>query len=159
VAETAEAEPAAISVRGLVAEPRSFTRADLAALPQLTRTATFVSRGGERTVTYTGPTLLSVIKAAGGVVEQQRLDRLRAFVVARSASGYEVVFSWGEIDALFGDGEFLVAHMSDDTQLGPSEGVARLVVPNDHHGGRYVGQLVELEVIGVPRAPTALRGG
>jgi hypothetical protein len=133
----------AISVHGSVSEPRQFTKADLAALPQVTCTATFVSRGGVRTVTYTGPTLLDVIKAAGGVVEQKRLDRLRACVIARSASGYEVVFSWGEIDALFGDGEFIIAHESDDE---PSEGAARLVVPRDHHGGRYVGQLVDLEV-------------
>jgi hypothetical protein len=90
-------------------------------------------------------------------VEQQRLDRLRTCVVARSASGYEVVFSWGEIDALFGDGEFLVAHLSDDTQLPPSEGVARLVVPNDHHGGRYVGHLVELEVCGIAASPVSER--
>jgi hypothetical protein len=89
------------------------------------------------------------------VVEQQRLDRLRTYVVARSATGYEVVFSWGEVDALFGDGEFLVAHMSDDTQLAPSEGVARLVVPNDHHGGRYVGQLIELEVCETARGPAS----
>jgi hypothetical protein len=44
-----------INVHGLVAEPRGFTRADLAALPQVTRTATFIGRDGERTVTYTGP--------------------------------------------------------------------------------------------------------
>jgi len=145
---TASFDPAGgIRVHGLVAEPRQFSKDDLQALPQLTRTATFVSKGGERTVTYTGPALLDLIKAAGGVIEHKRLDRLRAWVVARSASGYEVVFSWGEIDALFGDGEFIVAHQSDDE---PSEGTARLVVPRDHHGGRYVGQLVEIEVCGFP---------
>ena len=96
-----------VAVRGLVAQPRHFTRDDLAVLPQTTRTATFVSRGGERTVTYTGPTLLDVIKTAGGIVEEQRLDHLRTYLVARSATGYEVVFSWGEIDASFGDGDYL----------------------------------------------------
>lgn len=90
------------------------------------------------------------MKAAGGIVEEQRLDRLRAYVVARSASEYAVVFSWGEIDGLFGDGQFVVAHESDDT---PSGAVARLVVPNDHHGGRYVGELIELEIFGIPRSP------
>jgi hypothetical protein len=115
-----------------------------------------VSRGGERTVTYTGPSLLDVIKAAGGVVEEQRLDRLRTYLVARSATGYEVVFSWGEIDASFGDGDYLIAHDSDDATSTPTPGALRLVVPNDHHGGRYVGQLIELEVctVGHPK-PTA----
>jgi hypothetical protein len=138
-----------VSVHGLVVQPRLFTRDDLVALPQVTRTATFITRGHERIVTYKGPTLLDVVKAAGGVVEKQRLDRLRTYVIARSASGYEVVFSWGEVDNLFGDGQFVVAHDSDDT---PSEGVARLVAPNDHHGGRYVGELVELEVCGIGRS-------
>jgi DMSO/TMAO reductase YedYZ molybdopterin-dependent catalytic subunit len=148
-------EPSSIvEVRGLVAQPRHFTRADLAALPQTTRTATFVSRGGERTVTYTGPALLDVIKAAGGIVEEQRLDRLRTYLVARSATGYEVVFSWGEIDASFGDGVYLLAHDSDDTASTPNPGAVRLVVPNDHHGGRYVGQLVELEVCAIARPPS-----
>ena len=97
-------------------------------------------------MTYTGPTLLDVVKAAGGVVEQERLDRLRACLIARSATGYTVVFSWGEIDATFGDGEFILAHKSDDAPSASGEEAIRLVVPNDHHGGRYVGQLVELEV-------------
>jgi hypothetical protein len=88
------------------------------------------------------------------VVEAERLDRLRAYVVARSSTGYEVVFSWGEIDATFGDSQLLVAHSSDDAPLAEAEEVARLVAPNDHHGGRYVGQLIELEVCEVPRSPT-----
>ena len=152
--ERDDEQSGAVVVRGLVAQPRHFTRDDLAALPQTTRTATFVSRGGERTVTYTGPRLLDVIKAAGGIVEEQRLDRLRTYLVARSATGYEVVFSWGEIDASFGDGDFLLAHDSDDPTSTPNPGALRLVVPNDHHGGRYVGQLIELEVCAVARPPS-----
>jgi hypothetical protein len=106
----------------------------------------FITRSSERTVTYTGPTLRDVIMAAGGVLEQQRLDRLHAYIVARSASGYEVVFSWGEIDGSFGDGEHFIAHLSGGEPMAATEGMARLVAPNDHHGGRYVSQLVELEV-------------
>ena len=143
------ADTSVVSVHGLVVQPRLLNREDLLSLPQVTRTVSFITRGRERIVTYKGPTLLDVIKAAGGVVEEQRLDRLRTYVIARSASGYEVVFSWGEIDSLFGDGQFVVAHDSDDT---PSEAVARLVAPNDHHGGRYVGELVELEVCGVAKS-------
>ena len=155
---TSNSSDSVVAVRGLVAQPRSFTRADLAALPQVTRPVKFLGRkGAERTVTYTGPTLLDVVQAAGGVVEEQRLDRLRACVIARSASGYTVVFSWGEIDAHFGDGEFILAHQSDDEPAASGEEAVRLVVPNDHHGGRYVGQLVELEVAEIARA-SAVKG-
>lgn len=148
------AGPHVVAVHGLVARPRIFTREDLAMLPQVTRTATFVGRGAARTVTYKGPKLLDVVNAAGGVVERQRLDRLQTYVVARSASGYEVVFSWGEIDALFGHGQFIIAQQSDDAPAATGEEAPRLVVPSDHHGGRYVGQLVELEVCEIARMGT-----
>ena len=77
-ASASEHGQSGVSVHGLVAQPRVFTRDDLVALPQVTRSVRFLGRkGAERTVTYTGPTLLDVVKAAGGVVEQERLDRLR----------------------------------------------------------------------------------
>jgi hypothetical protein len=88
------AEAGVVSVRGLVVQPRGL-------LSGRSRGATAGDADGDvhhsrprRIVTYKGPTLLDVIKAAGGVVEEQRLDRLRTYVIARSASGYEVVFSW-----------------------------------------------------------------
>jgi hypothetical protein len=130
-------------VHGLVGEPRRITAPELAALPQTERTVTFVSRDGDRTVTYRGPLLTDVIAACGGLTEAKRHDRLRACLVARSATGYEVVFSWGEIDPLYGDRKLIVAlHAAGE----PLEGIARLVVPDDHHGARYVGQLVEIDL-------------
>jgi DMSO/TMAO reductase YedYZ molybdopterin-dependent catalytic subunit len=122
-------ETGAVRVYGLVAQPRTFTLDDLAALPQVTRTVTFITRSAERTVTYTGPLLRDMILAAGGVVEEQRLDRLHAYLLARSASGYEVVFSWGEIDPNFGDGQFMIAYLAEGKPLDPTEGAVRLVVP------------------------------
>jgi hypothetical protein len=59
------------------------------------------------------------------------------------------VISLGEIDPVFGNQPDLVAYADTAGQLGPggSDGALRLVVPGDHAGGRYVSNLVSLQVI------------
>lgn len=73
---------------------------------------------------------------------------LRKYVVAVGSDGYEAVFSLGEIDPMFGDQQDLVAYADMDGQLGSDgpDGFARLVVPGDSAGGRYVSNLVGLAV-------------
>jgi len=60
----------------------------------------------------------------------------------------------GEIAPSFGNQPVLVAYADTAGQLGPSgaDGFARMVVPGDQAGGRYVSNLVSLQVEGLPPA-------
>jgi DMSO/TMAO reductase YedYZ molybdopterin-dependent catalytic subunit len=66
-------------VDGLVAQPRSFTRDDLAAMSTWSMPVVFAAGQQVQSGTFTGPSLLQVIQAAGGrsrlrPIAQQRLD-------------------------------------------------------------------------------------
>ena len=76
-------------------------------------------------------------------------DLLRYAVVATGSDGYRAVISMGEIDPAFGNQQDLVAYADTAGQLGAGgqSGAMRLIVPGDHAGGRYVSNLVSLQVI------------
>src|SRR5262249_49817990 len=75
-------------------------------------------------------------------------DSLRKYLVATGSDGYQTVISLGEIDPKFGNQSDLIAYADADGQLGQfgSDGFARLVVPGDKAGGRYLSNLVSLQV-------------
>jgi hypothetical protein len=82
-------------------------------------------------------------------------DVLREYVEAIGSDGYTTIFSLGEIDPMFGDQPDLVAYADSDGQLGPDgeDGFARIVVPGDIAGGRYISDLVALEVFTAAPVP------
>lgn len=140
-----------LTVSGQVAEPATFTPITLAALNQSkTETATFLSGAGEVTDTYTGVPLWTLLQDQGLVTDPAiKNDVLRFGVVATGSDGYRALISLGEIDPAFGNQPDLVAYADTGGQLGPdgSAGAMRLVVPGDHAGGRYVSNLVDLQVV------------
>jgi len=79
-------------------------------------------------------------------------DVLGMYVVATGSDGYRSVFSLGELDPLFGNQPDLIAFGMDGSGLG-SDGFARLVVPGDGKHGRYVSNLVSLEVFHAAMVP------
>jgi hypothetical protein len=134
---------------GDVSSPGTYTLSSLEALPATTLTATYMGPTGSVTDTYTGVSLWTLINDAGLVTDPFiKNDVLRKYVVAVGSDGYEAVFSLGEIDPMFGDQPDLVAYADTLGQLGPdgSDGFARMVVPGDIAGGRYVSNLIELGV-------------
>lgn len=149
-----------ISVSGTVNDAGIYNLPSLK--PVTTEPATYAAGGTPVSDTYTGITLRNLLDAAGGVdVTASKNDILSKFVVATGADGYKAVFSLGEIDPKFGDQPVLVAYSDAAGQLGPhgSEGLARMVVPGDHAGGRYVSDLVDLHVGSLPEPQTAGPGG
>ncbi len=149
-----------ISVSGNVNDAGIYNLPDLT--PVTTETATYAAGGTPVSDTYTGITLRNLLDAAGGVdVTASKNDILSKFVVATGADGYKAAFSLGEIDPKFGDQPVLVAYSDTAGQLGPhgSEGLARMVVPGDHAGGRYVSDLVDLHVGSLPEPQTPGPGG
>ena len=149
-----------VSVSGDVADPGLYNLPDLT--PTTTETATYTAGGTPVSDTYTGITLYNLLDDAGGVdVTDAKNDILSKFVVATGADGYKAAFSLGEIDPKFGAQPVLVATSDTAGQLGPtgSDGLARVVVPGDHAGGRYVSDLVDLHVGSLPEPPSPGPGG
>ena len=82
-------------------------------------------------------------------------DVLRQYVEAIGSDGYAAIFSLGEIDPMFGGQQDLVAYSDTLGQLGPDgeDGFARMVVPGDTAGGRYISNLVALKVFTAAPVP------
>ena len=102
------------------------------------------------------PRLGRGIKPIPGVKNSSLLN----YVVAVGSDGYEAVFSGGELNPMFGGSSSapdLVAYSDRGGQLGPggADGFARMVVPGDTAGGRYVSNLVDLTV---GQAPVPAKG-
>ncbi len=149
-----------VAVSGGVADPGLYNLPSLT--PVTTEAATYAAAGTPVSDTYTGITLQNLLDVAGGVeVTTAKNDILSKFVIATGADGYEAAFSLGEIDPKFGAQPVLVATSDTAGQLGPngSDGLARMVVPGDHAGGRYVSDLIGLHVGSLPEPSSPGPGG
>lgn len=161
------AEPTqAVSVTGAVQRQAVLTLAGLQALPAHTARVTYQTRRGPVQATFTGATLWSVLEQAGLAVPPGTRDPgLHLAVVARGSDGYAVTLSGAELDPRFASNRepVLVAY----AQAGPdggavplgADGFARLVVPGDSAGGRYVANLAGLHVVDLAALTASGRTG
>lgn len=134
------------TVSGAVMSGMGF---DLAALQALTPvTATVGSH------TYTGVSFWDLLSATVGIDLNPTVknDVLGTYVVATGSDGYKALFSLGELSTAFGNQPDLIAYSVDGASLG-SAGFARIVVPNDVKAGRWVSNLVSLEVFSTTPVP------
>lgn len=143
-------------LHGAVAESATLDEADLAAIHSITLTASYTAGSRPVTDTYTGVLLWDLLQDAGILTDPAvHNDILGFYVVATGSDGYRAIFSIGELDPRFGGEQVLVAY--DDTlgQLGDGgeDGFARMVVPGDAAGGRYVSNLVSIEVVDIDHDP------
>ena len=76
------------------------------------------------------------------------LGQLRLVVRVTASDDYVAVLALGDLDPHFGDAPVLLAWEQDDEALA----APRIVVPGDVHGGRYVSDIVSIEVLGLPYA-------
>jgi hypothetical protein len=96
---------------------------------------------------YTGVSLWTLLTDAGiGNI-------LTSYVLATGSDGFEVLYSLAELDPDFGAPSTLVGYAVDGGSLG-SSGFARIVVPGDLRGGRYVSNIASLQVEEVAEPPT-----
>jgi hypothetical protein len=146
-----------LELSGDVANTATITPETLAALNQsTTETATYTSGAGQVTDTYTGVSLWALIQDAGLLTDPSvKNDLLRFGVIATGSDGYRAFISLGEIAPAFGNQQDLIASADTGGQLGPGgqDGALRLIVPGDHAGGRYVSNLVSLQVIDAVGSP------
>ncbi len=97
---------------------------------------------------YEGVWLHEVLKRAG--VPQGTALRgkaLAGYVVAEARDGFQVVFSFGELDPAFIDNQFLLADSAGGKPLSGDLGPFRLVAPKDKPAARSVRMLTKLEVV------------
>ncbi len=149
-----------VVLSGDVGDPGIYDLPTLA--PVTTQEASYTAAGTPVTDTYTGITLWNLLDDAGGAtVTSAKNDILSKYVVATGSDGYQAVFSLGEIDPSFGNQPVMVAYADTGGQLGPqgSDGLARMVVPGDQAGGRYVSDLVQLDVRSLPEPGPSGPGG
>ncbi len=127
------------TVSGTVSKVATFDLPALQALPAVTQAA-----GGSN---YTGVTLWTLLSSNVGLATDPAVknDVLGMYVVATGSDGYKAVLSMGEINPMFGNKPDLIAYAVNGAPL-DANGFARLVVPNDVKAGRYVSNLVSLEV-------------
>ncbi len=152
----------AVVVGGAVDHPATLDAAALQALPQATQTDTFTSGPASQTHTYTGPTLWSVVNAAGIQTTGSKNDLLNRYVLATGSDGYRVVFSMGELSPAFGNRADLVATqetIGGKTAPLTADGLARATAPGDVKGGRYVSNLASLTVRASGSTTTSSGGG
>ena len=146
----AAATPTQLKITGAVTTPTTFDFAALSALPATTQTDTFLSGTSAQTHVYTGASLWGAINAAGIVTDPAaHNDVLNRYVLATGADGYQTVFSLGELNPNFGNRPDLLAYAETingtSSPLG-SDGFARITAPGDVKGGRYVSNVVDLDV-------------
>ena len=136
------------SVTGNVTADHTFDVAALQALAPVTRTVAGV--------TYTGVSLWDLLTTSVGIPSNAAVknDLLGKYVVATGSDGYSVVFSLGELDPSFGGQPDFIAYLANGVSLGVN-GFARIVVPNDVRMGRWVSDLISLQVFSVPEPATA----
>jgi DMSO/TMAO reductase YedYZ molybdopterin-dependent catalytic subunit len=137
-----------VAVSGLVGTPRSFSFDDLQQLPAETVNVSYQAGQGTTQASFTGTRLLNVFDAAGGAKLPNDINnaKLRTNVMVTGADGYQVDLGWGELDPEFGAAPIMLAYLQDGKPMGDKQGMARLVVPGDKRGGRYVSTVKSIEI-------------
>lgn len=123
-------------------------------MPSRTEAVTFGTGRWPVSASFTGASLWTLLNAAGLIADPAvRANQFRPYVVATGSDGYAATFSLGELNPLLGGATpDLVAYAQDGGSLG-ADGSARLVVPGDLAGGRYVSNLVSLQVLDATAVP------
>lgn len=138
------------SLAGLVGTPGDYNLDKLKGLKSTDVTVeTKDSSGNTTKATYTGVLLNDLLTSAGGLKlnASAKNDGLRKAILGIGSDGYSSIIAGGEIDPKFGNEQILVAYNKDGQPLADSDEFARLVVPVDAAAGRYVSNLVKLEVV------------
>ncbi len=140
------------TVTGQVKAPATFNLQTLTAMP-----ATTVNVSGP-TATYTGVPLWTLLNNVGVTTNPNvKNNILRDYVIATGSDGFQATVSLGEIDPDFGPpttitNPDIIAYAMNGGAPGTSlgaNGFARLITPGDSAHGRWVSNLINLEVFDV----------
>jgi hypothetical protein len=139
-----------------VENPGAYTASKLASLNQSqTLTATYKSGGTSVTDTYTGVSLWNLLNDAGLITDPNiKNDVLREYVEAIGSDGYAAIFRLARSTLCLAISRTWWP-MPIQGPTGPDgvDGFARIVVPSDAAGGRYISNLVALKVFTAAPVP------
>ncbi|NMG06821.1 hypothetical protein [Brasilonema sp. UFV-L1] len=130
-------------------------------------TVSFQTGSGPRTETYYGVPLWEFINneiSSGGLQpgnsgQNSKNAFLRQYILAEATDCYGSVISIGEIHPNFEAKQVLIAYAKKASDgsiqylTDTDEGFARLVVPGDKAGGRYISNLRNILVLSAPASP------
>ena len=143
-----------VSVPGNV--PVSVDLNTLKSFPSVIETVSYQAGGMPVTQTFTGVPVWNLLSQLQLGATQN--DILTKYLTATGSDGYKVFFSLAEFDPNLGAPaypmEAIVAYADSNGPLIDS-GFARLVIPGDNFGGRFVSNLVNLEVVNAVPEPTS----
>jgi DMSO/TMAO reductase YedYZ molybdopterin-dependent catalytic subunit len=142
--QTTTTSGTALHIGGLVNKPLTLTAGDLAARNSVEETVSYMAGGQSGTYTYRGVPLWALLNEAGVQGGAGTASNLDKYVLVAGNDGRNAVVSWGEIDPALSGVDVLLAYEQDGVPLGG--GLARLVVPSDARGGRYIPYVTSIEL-------------
>jgi hypothetical protein len=133
-----------VKVTGEVTTPLTL---DAAALHLFSQT-TVVRKdrdGGDHT--YTGVTLLDILKKAGATMEGTlKGENLTKYLLVDASDGYQVIFALAELDKSFTDRSIILADTIDGKPLATGDGPYRIIVQDEKKPARCIKQVVSMKV-------------
>jgi hypothetical protein len=137
------------AVSGEVTKRAVFDLSDLEQFPPAQQNVTYFAAGSVVTEAFTGVLLWDLLNKApvNGIVTNPNIknDILHKVIIVTGTDCYQSVFGAGEIDPFFGGSQIMVAYATGGKSLG-DDGFARIVVPGDKAGGRFVSNIASIEV-------------
>lgn len=138
-----------LSVTGEVMRPTVFNLAKLQKLPVAQENVTYFAAGSVVSESFTGALLWDLLNNSpvGGIVTDPTVknDILHKIIIVTGSDCYQSVFGAGEVDPFFGGNQIMVAYATGGQSLGQN-GFARIVAPVDKAGGRFVSNIVSIDV-------------
>jgi DMSO/TMAO reductase YedYZ molybdopterin-dependent catalytic subunit len=120
------------------------TADDIAKLPAVNLTVSFMTEHGERKAALSGPLLWDVLTKAGAIDTSKPRETTREIITVAGSDNYAAALAVGEISPEFEGKEVILATGMDGKPLDP--GHLHVVVPLDKRGGRSVRDVVKIEV-------------
>ena len=137
------------TVSGEVTNRAVFNLNNLESFPRAQQNITYFAAGSVVTEAFTGVLLWDLLNKppVSGIVTNPTIknDILHKVVIVTGTDCYQSVFGAGEFDPLFGGSQIMVAYATGGQSLG-SACFARIVVPGDKAGGRFVSNIASIEV-------------
>jgi len=137
------------TIDGAVSNPTTYTASDLpGSLTPQNVTVSTVPLVGQ---SFTGVSLWNLLVQSGLSTDPATL--INSYVIATGTDNYQAIFSLEELNPLYGNQADLLAYATGTGASLGSSGFARVVVPGDAKGGRYVSNLSSLSVVSVAAVP------
>ncbi|HEV2991462.1 MAG TPA: molybdopterin-dependent oxidoreductase [Candidatus Angelobacter sp.] len=138
-----------LQVSGDVSHARTFEQQDWKQLKHISISAT--NAHDKKTASYSGVPLRDLLKDAGVPSgENLRGKAMSTCIVVSATDGYQVAFSWAELDESVGNLQVLIADSEDGRPLVEGNGPLRLVVPTDKRPARWVRMVKTIRVVANP---------